>query len=71
MEKTQIFCDCCAGEIAPTKGDWDAAPSDVTFVLGGPGSNEGKIYLPHVCRSCRQGMRAVLDAYLISRAPKP
>lgn len=69
MKKEHIFCDVCSDEISGgVDAHWDLGPSSLTFVMGGPGANDGKVYFEHVCYTCRKGLRNALDGYVASRA---
>jgi hypothetical protein len=66
MEKTTIYCDVCGSQF--TDPYWDAQPSDVTLVMGGPGTNDGKVYFKHTCYTCRKGIRAAVDSFIAKRS---
>lgn len=67
MEKKILFCDVCGTQFTDTY--WDNQPSDVTLVMGGPGTNDGKLVFPHTCHTCRKGIRAAVDAFVASKTP--
>jgi hypothetical protein len=68
MKKELLFCDVCGSQF--TDAYWDAQPSDVTLVMGGPGVNDGKLHFPHTCYKCRKGIRQAVDDYVASQQPK-